>query len=64
MIQDRRYCPDILTQTRAATAALKNVEVQILEKHLGHCVSQAMHSKSSSQASEKISEVIEIMKRF
>lgn len=64
MILERRYCPDILTQTRAATAALRNVEVQILEKHLGHCVSQAMNSKSPTQASEKISEVIDIMKRF
>lgn len=64
MIGDRRYCPDILTQTRAAAAALKNVEVSIFESHLSHCVTDAMNSRSAEKASSKIEELVNIVKRF
>lgn len=64
MIDDRRYCPDILIQTRAAAAALKNVEVSIFESHLSHCVTDAMNSNSPAKASTKIEELVNIIKRF
>ena len=64
MIEDRRYCPDILNQTRAAASALKSIEVTILETHLQHCVAEAMNSPSLSRASSKIDELVQIVKRF
>lgn len=64
MIEERRYCPDILTQTRAATAALRGIEIAILETHLGHCVKDAFDSKSLNESSKKITELVELMKRF
>ncbi len=64
MIEERRYCPDILTQTRAASAALRGIEIAILETHLGHCVKDAFESKSLSESSKKITELVEVMKRF
>ena len=42
MIEDGRYCPDILTQLRAARAAIRTVEANILETHLQHCVTDAL----------------------
>lgn len=64
MIEERRYCPDILTQTRAASAALRGIEIAILETHLGHCVKDAFESKSLNESSKKISELVELMKRL
>lgn len=64
MIEERRYCPDILTQTRAATAALHGIEMAILETHLGHCVKDAFESKSLNESSKKIAELVELVKRF
>lgn len=64
MINDGRYCPDILTQLRAVRAAVKGVELNVLEKHLQHCVSDAMKSGSDIAADEKIAELKDILKRF
>ncbi len=64
MIEDRRYCPDILTQTRAAASALKSIELSILESHLGHCVADAFSSNNLSKANAKIDELVSIVKRF
>ena len=64
MIENRRYCPDILIQTRAAMAALRGVELNIFEKHLGHCVSDAMISEDPAASSTKISELVKLVKRF
>jgi DNA-binding FrmR family transcriptional regulator len=41
MIDDDKYCIDILTQVAAVTSALRSVAVGLLEDHLGHCVAQA-----------------------
>ena len=63
MIEARRYCPDILTQTRAAASALKAVELVILENHLRHCVTQAINASNSKDADAKIHELIKIFAR-
>jgi CsoR family transcriptional regulator, copper-sensing transcriptional repressor len=60
MIEDNRYCPDILMQSRAAASALKAVELAILETHLRHCVKEAMSASNPSQADEKIRELLEL----
>ena len=60
MIEERRYCPDILVQTRAATSAIRALESAILSGHLKHCVHHAMNSKSPSDAAAKIKELVEL----
>jgi DNA-binding FrmR family transcriptional regulator len=64
MIEERRYCPDIMTQLRAARAALKTVEASILETHLNACVTEAMVSGDKTSIETKISEIRELFKRF
>jgi DNA-binding FrmR family transcriptional regulator len=63
MISDGRYCVDILVQFRAAMAALRNIEVEVFERHLNHCVSSALISKDKKQAQEKIQELSELLSR-
>ena len=64
MIDEGRYCPDILTQMRAIRSALKSVEANILETHLGHCVTDVMEQGSKKTRDEKIQEVKELFKRY
>lgn len=63
MIQDGRYCVDILVQFRAVMAALRSVEVSIFERHLQHCLSSAMLSNDKNQVDEKIKELTELLTR-
>ena len=42
MIDDDKYCIDVLTQTSAATRALESVALRLLEEHMNHCVRQAV----------------------
>jgi DNA-binding FrmR family transcriptional regulator len=63
MIQDKRYCVDILVQFRAAMAALRSIEVSMFETHLHHCVSSALHSGDKKQAETKIRELSELLSR-
>lgn len=63
MIYEREYCPSILQQLRAATAALKALEASILKTHLEHCVRDAMKSKNEANTEKKINELITLFKR-
>lgn len=63
MIQDGRYCVDILVQFRAAMAALRSIEVSIFERHLQHCLSSALLSKDKKQVEEKIQELKQLLSR-
>jgi DNA-binding FrmR family transcriptional regulator len=63
MIAAREYCPHIIQQLRAASAALKALEASILQKHLQHCVHQAMTSKDKGQTEAKINEMINLFKK-
>ena len=63
MIDDRRYCMDIVSQIRAVSGALKQVELVILETHLQHCVQDALKSKDSSEAEAKIQEIVQLLKK-
>ncbi len=62
MVVESRYCPDILIQLRAVRSAIKQVENNILRKHLQHCVAQAF--ASGEGAEEKIEELGKIFTRF
>ncbi len=62
MIEDHRYCVDILTQMRAVRAALRGVEANILETHMKTCVAESFISGKSKDA--KIAEIKDLFKRF
>jgi CsoR family transcriptional regulator, copper-sensing transcriptional repressor len=64
MIQERKYCVDILNQVQAAIFALASVQDSILEKHLNGCVSEAIISRSARAKKEKISEILKFIHRF
>ena len=64
MIENKRYCMDILQQTRAISAALKAVENNIMEDHMISCVATAMKSNKKKEQANKIKEVIEVISKF
>lgn len=63
MIEDRRYCPDILIQVRAAKSAIAAVEMSILKTHLESCVADAISEKDEKKASLKVNELVELLAR-
>ena len=63
MVEERKYCIDILTQIQAARSALRAVELQILQKHMHHCVRDAFSSGSPQAAAEKMAELLQVMKK-
>jgi len=63
MVDDDRYCIDILTQLQAVRAALSKVEAEILKAHLGHCVEGAIVSGDPEQQRQKAAELIELLQR-
>ena len=64
MIEDERYCIDILTQIAAATTALESVAFKILDEHVNHCVAGALESGDAEVAAEKSRELLEAVHRF
>jgi CsoR family transcriptional regulator, copper-sensing transcriptional repressor len=64
MIEERKYCPEILTQLRAARSAIKSVETKILEAHLNTCVEESLSRGNAKDKKAKISELAELFKRF
>jgi len=55
MIEEDKYCIDILTQVSAVTRALESTALNLLDEHLHHCVANAIHS-GGTEADEKINE--------
>ncbi|MEE2643752.1 MAG: metal-sensitive transcriptional regulator [Myxococcota bacterium] len=60
MILEGRYCPDILVQTRAISAAIRSLETALLSRHIQHCVQSAFLSEDEIERESKVSELIEI----
>ena len=61
MIEEDRYCIDVLTQIRAVRAALDRVEQETLSDHLQHCVAHAFHAGSERDRQVKIDELLEVL---
>ena len=61
MIESGKYCVDILTQINAIKGALTRVEGDILQRHLDHCVTEAMASSSAKERQKKLDEIISLM---
>lgn len=63
MVEDDRYCVDLLTQLQAVRAALTRVESEVLKDHLDHCVMQAMTGDDMAERKAKAGELIELLGR-
>ncbi len=63
MVEEDRYCIDILTQVSAATKALHAVAMGLLEQHLGHCVAQAA-AAGGQEADDKVKEASDAIARL
>jgi DNA-binding FrmR family transcriptional regulator len=63
MIEDDRYCIDILTQISAARAALAKVETEMLKTHLNHCIEGAIVSGDADEQRAKARELIDLLQR-
>ena len=63
MVEDDKYCIDILTQVSAVTSALQSVALGLLEDHLGHCVTQAV-AEGGDTADAKVREAADAIARL
>jgi DNA-binding FrmR family transcriptional regulator len=63
MVDEDRYCIDIVTQIGAVRAALRRVEEEILKDHVGHCVEHAILSGNKAEQRKKIAELMEVVGR-
>jgi DNA-binding FrmR family transcriptional regulator len=63
MVEDDRYCIDIVTQISAVRAALRRVEEEILREHVAHCVEHAIASGDKADQRRKVAELMDVMGR-
>jgi CsoR family transcriptional regulator, copper-sensing transcriptional repressor len=64
MLEEDRYCIDVLTQIAAVTTALESVAFRILDDHVNHCVAGALASGDAEEAAEKSRELLQAVHRF
>ena len=58
MVEEDRYCIDVITQVSAVRAALKRVEEEVLRDHVAHCVEHAIAAGDRDEQRRKISELM------
>jgi DNA-binding FrmR family transcriptional regulator len=63
MVDEDRYCIDIVTQISAVRAALRRVEEEVLRDHVAHCVEHAISSGDKADQREKIAELMAVIGR-
>jgi CsoR family transcriptional regulator, copper-sensing transcriptional repressor len=61
MIEEERYCIDVLTQIRAIHAALRGVEEVVLKDHVEHCIEGAITSGDSAEQRQKVQELLTVL---
>jgi DNA-binding FrmR family transcriptional regulator len=64
MVEEDRYCIDIITQLAAVDTALEGVALEILDDHVKHCVVGALASGDETDAATKIDELLAAVRRF
>ena len=64
MIEEERYCVDILTQLHSVIGAILRVEDKIFRKHLEGCVTKALKGRSEVEKQKKMDEVMTLINRF
>ena len=63
MVEEDRYCIDVVTQISAARAALRKVEEEVLHDHVAHCVENAISSGNKAEQRRKVAELMEVLSR-
>ena len=63
MVEDDRYCIDIVTQVSAVRAALRRAEEEILRDHVAHCVADAIKSGNRAEQRKKVAELMDVFGR-
>jgi len=63
MVEEDRYCIDVVTQIAAVRAALRRIEELVLKDHVGHCVEHAIASGDPAEQRAKIAELIAVLGR-
>jgi DNA-binding FrmR family transcriptional regulator len=63
MVEEDRYCIDIVTQIAAVRAALRRAEEEILSQHVAHCVAHAIRSGDKNDQRQKIAELMDVVRR-
>ncbi len=63
MVEDDRYCIDIVTQLSAVRAALRRAEEEILADHIAHCVEHAIASGNKAEQRRKVAELTDVLGR-
>ncbi len=63
MLEEDRYCIDIITQISAARAALRRVAEEILRDHVAHCVEHAIASGDADEQRRKVAELMQVLSR-
>jgi DNA-binding FrmR family transcriptional regulator len=63
MVEEDRYCIDVLTQIQAVRAALSKVEGEMLKSHMSHCIESAIVAGDADEQRKKAAELIQLLER-
>lgn len=63
MVEDDRYCIDVVTQISAVRAALRRAEEEVLKDHIAHCVEHAINSGDKREQRKKVAELMDVLER-
>ena len=63
MVEDDRYCIDVVTQISAARAALRKLEEEVLRDHVAHCVEHAIACGDATEQRAKLAELMDVLAR-
>jgi DNA-binding FrmR family transcriptional regulator len=63
MVEEDRYCIDVVTQISAVRAALRKLEEEVLRDHVGHCVEHAIAAGNKSEQRKKVAELMDVISR-
>jgi DNA-binding FrmR family transcriptional regulator len=63
MVEEDRYCIDVITQVQAVRAALQRVEEEVLKDHVEHCVEHAIASGDAGEQRRKVAELLQVLGR-
>ena len=64
MVEDGRYCVDILIQLRSVISALQKVQENVFQHHIESCVHDSLHSNNKADKSAKIEEILKLISQF
>ena len=63
MVDEDRYCIDVVTQLSAVRAALRRIEEEVINDHVAHCVEHAIRSGDRDEQRKKVAELMEVFAR-